>query len=105
MVFEPTAASVLPSYEQRLRLDRRWAMDEGDLHFQRNSTVFKTLRKIARRLDELAVPYAIAGGMALDAHGFRRLTIDVDILVTREGLKIIHANLEGLGYLPPFEGS
>ena len=43
--------------------------------------------------------------MALDAHGFRRLTVDVDILVTREGLKAIHERLEGLGYVPPFTGS
>src|SRR5439155_14719048 len=30
---------------------------------------------------------------------------DVDILVTRESLKTIHEKLEGLGYLPPFQGS
>ena len=65
----------------------------------------RRLRKIAARLDSIGVPYAIAGAMALNAHGFRRLTIDVDILVTREDLKAIHAKLEGLGYVPPFAGS
>jgi hypothetical protein len=80
-------------------------MDEGDRHFQRDDSVFKTLRKIAHRLDALGVPYAVAGGMSLEAHGFRRLTIDVDILVTREGLKAIHEGLEGLGYVTPFSGS
>jgi hypothetical protein len=93
------------TYEQQLRLDRGWAMDEGDRHFQRENEVFKTLRKIARRLDELGIPYAIVGGMALDAHGFRRLTVDVDLLVTPDGLKTIHEKLEGLGYVPPFAGS
>jgi hypothetical protein len=92
-------------YEQRLRLDRDWSMDEGDRHFQRDNLVFKTLRKIADRLDTLGVAYAVAGGMSLDAHGFRRLTVDVDILVTRDGLKTIHEGLEGLGYVPPFIGS
>ncbi len=43
--------------------------------------------------------------MSLDAHGYRRLTVDVDILVTREGLKTIHQELDGLGYVPPFTGS
>ena len=38
-------------------------------------------------------------------HGYRRFTEDVDLLVTREGLKEIHRKLEGLGYLPPFQGS
>jgi hypothetical protein len=93
------------AYEQLLSQDRRWAMDEGDRHFQKDNAVFKTLRKIAHRLEELGVPYAVAGGMALFAHGFRRFTEDVDILVTREGLKIIHEKLEGLGYVPPFTRS
>jgi hypothetical protein len=43
--------------------------------------------------------------MALFAHGFERLTRDVDILVSRDGLAQIHAKLEGLGYVPPFSGS
>jgi hypothetical protein len=99
-----TTPTVLP-YEQRLRAERSWSMDEGDRHFRHDSDVFKALRKIARRLEDLGIPYAVAGGMSLDAHGFRRLTIDVDILVTREGLKVIHERLEGLGYVPPFTGS
>lgn len=97
--------TVVPIYERRIREDREWGMDEGDRHFGRESGVFKALRKIARRLDGLGVPYAVAGGMSLDAHGFRRLTVDVDILVTREGLEIVHDRLDGLGYLPPFPGS
>jgi len=97
--------AVVPVYEDMLRRDLSWAMDEGDRHFQQNDAVFKTLRKIAGRLELAGVPYAIAGGMALEAHGFRRLTVDVDILVNREELKTIHEQLEGLGYLPPFTGS
>jgi hypothetical protein len=97
-------STVLP-YEKRIRADRAWGMDEGDRHFRRDSDVFRAMRKIARRLEDLGISYAVAGGMSLDAHGFRRLTIDVDILVTRESLKTIHERLEGLGYVPPFTGS
>jgi hypothetical protein len=93
------------AYEKQIYQQRRWGMDEGDRHFKRESEVFKTLRRIAKRLESLGVPYAVAGGMALDAHGFRRLTVDVDILVTGEGLRLIHEKLDGLGYLPPFEKS
>jgi hypothetical protein len=53
----------------------------------------------------LKIPYAVAGGMAMFSHGFRRFTEDVDILVTREGLEQIHRELEGLGYVPLFSGS
>ena len=43
--------------------------------------------------------------MALFRHGLRRFTEDVDILVTKGDLKVIHEKLEGLGYLPPFTNS
>src|SRR4051812_45769418 len=92
-------------YEQILDRDRRWALDQGGLHFEGKSAVQQALRRVARRLDDLGVPYAVAGGMALFEHGFRRFTEDVDILVTREGLRMIHERLEGLGYVPPFSGS
>jgi len=39
--------------------------------------------------------------MALNRHGLRRFTDDVDILVTPDALKTIHERLVGLGYLPP----
>jgi hypothetical protein len=43
--------------------------------------------------------------MALFRHGLRRFTEDVDLLVTKHNLKVIHEKLEGLGYLPPFTNS
>jgi hypothetical protein len=75
------------------------------MHFEKESAVHKALRAIIRRLEQLHIPYALAGGMAMFFHGYRRFTEDVDILVTPESLKEIHAQLEGRGYLPPLEGS
>jgi hypothetical protein len=95
---------VMP-YEKRLDQDRRWALREGSMHFEKDSAVQITLARIARKLEELGVPYACAGAMALFQHGYRRFTEDVDLLVTAEGLKTVHDKLEGLGYLPPFQGS
>jgi hypothetical protein len=92
-------------YEQLLDRNLDWALREGSMHFDQNNAVHKTLRKITRRLDELGIPYALVGGMALFFHGFRRFTEDVDLLVTSEGLKEVHRQLEGLGYVPPFAGS
>ena len=96
--------SLVP-YERRLDRDLGWALNESGLHFQGQSSVHKALRAIVRRLNELDIPNAIVGGMALFAHGFRRFTDDVDLLVTRESPKVIHEKLEGRGYLPPFAGS
>ncbi len=75
------------------------------MHFEEASAVHQTLRRITRRLEELGVPYAVAGGMALFLHGFRRFTEDVDILVGKDGLRLIHERLEGRGYVAPFSGS
>src|SRR4051794_35197631 len=93
------------TYEERLDSDVWWALREGSMHFEKESAVFKALIHIAKRLDQLNIPYAVVGGMALFLHGFRRFTEDVDLLVTRESLQVIHEKLEGLGYLPPFKGS
>ena len=93
------------AYESRLDLNPRWALNQGSRHFEEDSAVFQSLHGIARRLNDLGVPYAVVGGMALFRHGFRRFTEYVDILVTKDGLKRIHEALVGLGYVPPFTGS
>jgi hypothetical protein len=100
-----TAPTAVLAYERRLRTERGWAMDEGDRHFRRESDVFKTLASIAQQLESWGVSYAVAGSMAFFRHGFRRVTEDVDILVTREGLKVIHEHLEELGCVPLVTGS
>lgn len=81
------------------------AIREAARFLMGNDPVHQTLREIGRRLDDLRIPYAIVGGMALVAHGYTRTTVDVDILVTREGLDAAHKALDGLGYVPPFAGS
>ena len=67
--------------------------------------VHHTLRKIAEKLDSLGISYTVAGGMTLGAHHFVQATVDVDILVSAANLKAIHDNLDGRGFVPPFEGS
>jgi hypothetical protein len=100
-----TLLNTTPNYEHRLNVDWEFAMDEGDRFFQQDNSVFKTMRAIAQRLDDLGIPYAVVDGMALNAHGFHRFTEDVDLLVTPEGLKAVHEHLDGRGYVPPFTGS
>jgi len=80
-------------------------MSEGSLFFEGQGRVQQSLQHIARRLEELNIPYAVAGGMALFMHGHRRFTEDVDILVAREDLPRIHESLEGRGFVRPFAAS
>ena len=104
--FQPShAKNQTVPYETRLDRDTRWALSEGSKHFEENNNVFKALFKITGKLKSMGVDYAVVGGMALFRHGFRRFTEDVDILVTKDSLKLIHKKLRGLGYLPPFETS
>jgi hypothetical protein len=93
------------TYESLLDRDLEWALREGSMHFEGESAVHKALRRIAARLEDLGVDYAIAGGMALFFHGYRRFTEDVDVLITPEGLAKVHDELEGRGYVRPFEKS
>lgn len=93
------------TYEERLDADPEWALLEGSRHFEETSAVHQTLRRICKKLDDLGIDYAVMGGMALFQHGFRRFTEDVDVLVSREGLKQIHQELEGRGYRELFTGS
>ncbi len=80
-------------------------MAESDRFFQGASGLHETLRNLTAKLDELGIPYVVIGGMALTAHGFARMTEDIDVLVTKPDLKKIHAKLVGLGYQRAFEGS
>jgi hypothetical protein len=91
--------------EDRMRRGGSAALEEVGRFFMKEGSVFESLRRITGKLEELGIPYAVAGGMALVAHGYNRSTTDVDILVTREGCKAIHEHLEGLGYIAPFAGS
>jgi hypothetical protein len=93
------------TYEQKLDADLQYALREGSMHFEEKNAVHDTLRRITGRLNELGIPYAVVGGMAMFAHGFRRFTEDVDLLVTRESMNRILAELEGLGYLKPYATS
>ena len=101
---KPTVTEVV-SYEKLLDQDWGRALSEGSRFFEEKSAVQDSLRKIAKRLGDLGIPYAVVGGLALFKHGYRRFTDDVDLLVTPASLKAIHDRLEGLGYVSPFAGS
>jgi hypothetical protein len=73
---------------------------EIDLFFQKNDRVHKSMRRVVKRLEKAGIPYAIVGGMAVNAHGHERTTKDVDLLLTAEGLaefqrRFVPKNYEG----------
>lgn len=69
------------------------------------SDVQRAAAKVARLLEEDEIPYAVIGAMALNEHGYRRVTVDVDLLLTAEGLENFKKKHLGLGYVQKFPGS
>lgn len=60
---------------------------EIDMFFERRGPEHKTLRRLVEKLEKANIPYAVVGGMAVNAHRHERTTNDVDILLTREGFE------------------
>ena len=56
------------------------------MFFAGKDEVHKSLRRLVKRLQDAGIPSAIVGGMAVNAHKYRRTTGDVDVLVTPAGL-------------------
>ena len=70
--------------------------------FEKKDDVHLTMRRLTNRLRAKNIPYAIIGGMAMCLHGYVRVTGDIDLLTTNDGLDRIHAQLSGLGLTPAF---
>ena len=76
-----------------------WArVREIDLFFAGRDWIYQTLRRLVKQLDKARIPYAFMGGMAVSAHGARRTTDDVDMLLTPEGLERFRQEFVGRAY-------
>lgn len=82
----------LPGFSSMRRLE------EIDRFFEKRDKVHQMMRRLARRLEKANVPYAIMGGMAVNAHGGRRTTDDVDVLLTPEGFELFRQTCVGAAY-------
>jgi hypothetical protein len=81
------------------------ALREAREFFMGSANVQLALEKLIRLLDEANVPFAIVGAMALNEYGYRRVTEDVDVLLTRNGLDEFKRLWLGKGYVEKFPGS
>lgn len=77
----------------------------ADQFFMQASPIHDTMRRLTKTLNEMQIPFAIAGAMAANAHGHQRTTADVDILIRREDLQRFKDRYSGLGWVDKFEGS
>jgi hypothetical protein len=68
-------------------------------------TLNRSLAHLAADLNEHEIEYLVIGAAALLAHGYPRLTEDIDLVLTPDGLNKFHEQLIGLGYAPAFPGA
>lgn len=78
-------------------LDR--ALREADLYFMGRGSVRDTALAITRLLTREGIDHAVVGALACAAHGHERMTTDVDLLITRDGLRRFKETWLGRGYL------
>lgn len=63
---------------------------------------FGSFDSLVRALDEAEVRYLVAGGLAVNAHGYLRFTRDIDIVfqLARDNILSAFGALEQIGYRP-----
>jgi len=74
-------------------------------YFMGEGNVNRALAHVAADLQAHGIDYMVVGALALFAHGYPRLTEDIDLVFTTEGLDRFHEELIGLGYVPAFPGA
>jgi Uncharacterised nucleotidyltransferase len=75
---------------------------EGLRFFRGEGMINDALRRLVRDLESHGIDYTVIGAVALNQHGYRRFTEDIDLLLTREGLEKFREHLVGRGYRPAF---
>jgi len=83
----------------------RAAYAEALRFFQGKGMLNDALGRLVADLDAKGIDYAVIGAVALNQHGFQRLTVDIDILLSVDGLERFRNELIGFGYRPAFEGA
>jgi hypothetical protein len=94
----------MPNFEQVIASPTA-AYDEGLAFFRGQGMLNNALLRIVADLERNGIGYAVIGAIALNQHGYKRFTEDIDLLMTKEGLQQFRDRLVGRGYVPAFPGA
>jgi hypothetical protein len=75
---------------------------EGLRYFMGSGALNNTLAELAAKLKSHGIDYVVIGAVALRAHGYRRFTENIDLVLTVEGLASFDRELLGRGGLGMF---
>jgi hypothetical protein len=63
-------------------------LKEIDMFFGSRGPEHRAMRRVVMSLEKAKIPYAVVGGMAVNAHGCERTTNDVDSLLSQAGFAV-----------------
>jgi hypothetical protein len=92
--------AVVETFEERLGRNINLALAEGDLYFQRQGSVWQSLRSLAQLLDQCEVPYLVVGALSIFHHGYRRFTHNVNVVISDEASHRLDGHLSSQYYRP-----
>lgn len=98
------AAADVEPYEVQLRHSFAFAVQESGAYYSGGGALHETLHRLVERLDASGIPYAVIGSFALGAHGYVRMTADLDLAMTADGLRRFTEEWVGRRYWPLFAG-
>ncbi len=91
----PIAPGLSPRDERRF-----WeGLEVTTRFFMGQANVQRALEKLVAALEAQGIPYAIVGALALNEFGYQRATVDVDVLLTPDGLQAFKAAHLGRGFV------
>ncbi|MEZ4225346.1 MAG: hypothetical protein R3B13_30625 [Polyangiaceae bacterium] len=91
--------SAAESAELSRNVDHCWRFFVGEADVQRAA------QKIVAILEAENIPYAMIGALALNEYGYRRVTVDVDLVMREEDLQRFKARHLGRGYAERVPGT
>jgi hypothetical protein len=86
---------VVESYENRMQRSGAEALRAAGRFFKRDDDVHTTLRRVTGRLDELGIPHAVEGGMALVAVRHARGELELDQVLEGEEAHAVDGDSNG----------
>jgi hypothetical protein len=75
---------------------------ELDLFFRGEGPVWHTLHTVEKQCAQANIGFVIIGALALNAHGYRRQTTNVDVVMTSAGWELFQSTFGG--HYAPIEG-
>lgn len=70
------------------------------MFFEGRGREHQAMRRIVEKLRKARIPYAMVGGMAVNAHQYERTTKDVDLLLSRRGFSEFRRRFVPRSYEP-----